>query len=303
MLFKRILGFLILLSILVGCSNSADHIDESETISKTISAGSTEPLQETIQSVSNNDATQTERNTKTVSRPTRERINEEPESPLASIYLSQTNRNISDKTVSAFFDFFMKKPIYYAFHTENELNNHSYDVVIALDEPDRSYMKINDGQDIFELVSSDTKQYFLLDETEQTAREIKPETVADQMLYLKSFQKMNELAQHLYYVGSGKAVFYGQQVEFEEYTQDNEIFIRYYFEREKCLGFRTFMNQKIQSETKINSLYHEFPDGVHLFDVPDSYQVINLKDPASTDLVPTETGLDETMQETETLVP
>lgn len=199
---------------------------------------------------------------------------EEPDSPLQEITISQAEQGVSDREALRFFKTFSTIPVYYAYKSTILPENKSQEVIISIDEIGRTYTKIESESDSVEIVSTAKDVYYELDRENKTANPISKEVAQGDIISKDVFEQIYEQAELLYYVGSGKATFGGREVEFEEYTKDNKTFVRYYFDQDSVFGHRTFENNQLKLQVVISALKNYFPDQMDVFVIPDDY-IIN----------------------------
>ncbi|NLJ69978.1 MAG: hypothetical protein GX328_00740 [Clostridiaceae bacterium] len=199
---------------------------------------------------------------------------EEPDSPLKEIIISQAEQGVSGREALRFFKTFSTIPVYYEYKLTTLPENKSQEVIIAIDEIGRTYTKIGNESDSVEIVSTAKDIYYELDRENKIANPISKEVAQGDIISKDSFEQIYEQAELLYYVGSGKAIFRGREVEFEEYTKDNKTFVRYYFDQDSVFGSRTFENNQLKLQVVISALKNYFPDKMDIFLIPDDY-IIN----------------------------
>ncbi|HHU53385.1 MAG TPA: hypothetical protein GXZ43_04825 [Clostridiaceae bacterium] len=200
---------------------------------------------------------------------------EEPDSPLQEIAISQAEQGVSDREAIRFFKTFSTIPVYYAYTSTVLPENKSQDVIISIDEIGRTYTKIESKTDSVEIVSTSKDVYYELDRENKIAYSISKEDAQGDIISKDVFEQIYEQAELLYYVGSGKATFKNRDVEFEEYTKDNKTFVRYYFDEDSVYGHRTFENNQLKSQVVISALKNYFPDQMDIFLIPDDFTINN----------------------------
>ncbi|MGB4609426.1 MAG: hypothetical protein WBH77_02255 [Saccharofermentanales bacterium] len=198
---------------------------------------------------------------------------EEPDSPLKDITISQAEQGVSERQAMRFFENFSTVPVYYAYKSTILPENKVQEVIIAIDENGRTYTKIKSESDSVEIVSTAKDVYYELDRENKVANPISKEVAQGDIISKDVFEQISEQAELLYYVGSGKAIFKNLEVEFEEYTKDNKNFVRYYFDQNSVYGHRTFENNQLKSQVIITALKNYFPDQMDIFEIPDDYTI------------------------------
>lgn len=164
---------------------------------------------------------------------------EEPDSPLKEIVISQAEQGVSGREAFRFFEIFSILPVYYAYKSTTLPENKSQEIVLSIDEIGRTYKKIETETDSVEIVSTAKDVYYELDRGNKIANPVSKEIAEGDIMLKDLFEQTFEQAELLYYVGSGKGTFGGREVEFEEYTKDNKNFVRYYFDENSVFGHRT----------------------------------------------------------------
>ncbi len=118
------------------------------------------------------------------------------------------------------------------------------------------------GEDLY--YYSDGKQLYGLDFEEQTYTLLSPETyTADEILYLGNYTHCSS---------TGKDVFLGRELDYEDFTVTGTEWIRYYFNEDESLaGYERYdtLTNEIVEITSYEVFTSEFPeDAVLYFDIP-----------------------------------
>lgn len=203
---------------------------------------------------------------------------DEPASPVNTIKLSQAEQGISNRQAERFFKTFSTIPVCYSYKTTTYPENKVCEVKLAIDDNDQTYKKISMNEIEVEILSTINGQYFELDAVEEAANEISQEEAQGDIISRNTFERIYNLANVLYYVGEGQAKFLDQEAYFEEYTRDNETFIRYYFTDDHVLGHRSFKDNNLLSEVEIKTLKNYFEDELYIFEIPEGYSINYLAD-------------------------
>ncbi len=266
----KCLFLLVMMFSLIGCSNQETEDEQSSLTlemstnttsysSAAIETESTETVEESEETVPNKSISYTQE--------------EEPDSPIALIRLTNAEQGVSGRAASKFFNTISVVPVYYEYIITDFVNNDELQITLALDEKHRSYTKISKNNQEVELLLTESNQNFLLDREHRLATEVSESDVKDYLISNELFTQMSETAEHMYFVGNGEANFHNQEVTFEEYTQDNKTFIRYYFADDMVLGHRSFIENRLNSETRIIALKNHFPELMDIFEIPDDFTI------------------------------
>lgn len=198
---------------------------------------------------------------------------EEPDSPIAEINLSQAEQGVSEREAKRFFKTFSTIPVYYEYKSTTLPENKTQTVTISIDEIGRTYTKIESEQDSVEIISTADEKYYELDRENKVANRISKEIAQGEIISKDVFEQIYAQAELLYYVGKGKGQFSSHELEFEEYTKDNKTFVRYYFDDESIYGHRTFENNQLKSQVAIKALKNYFPDEMEKFLIPEDFTI------------------------------
>ena len=119
-----------------------------------------------------------------------------------------------------------------------------------------------DGDDLY--YYSDGKQLYGLDFEEETYTLLSPDTyTADEILYLGNYQHCSS---------TGVDLFLGKELEYEDYSESDTEWIRYYFDENDVLaGYERYntLTGEIVEITSYEAFTSEFPeDAVLFFDIP-----------------------------------
>ncbi len=122
------------------------------------------------------------------------------------------------------------------------------------------------GEDLY--YYSDGKQLYGLDFAEQTYTLLAPETyTADEILYVGDYTHCSD---------TGKDVFLGDELDYEDFTVTDTEWIRYYFnEDESIAGYERYntLTNEIVEITDYEVFTSEFPeDAVLYFDIPAGFK-------------------------------
>lgn len=197
---------------------------------------------------------------------------DEPHTPVKKIEMAMVEQGVVGRKADEFFSPFAKLPLYYSYELTNQ-DSSKMEVVLAVDEDNRAYLKISSETEVVELVSPNEDETYLLDSTNKTAKALSPEETTEYWNPRDLASSIFEQSSQLYYVGTGKAIFNSAPVTFEEYTRDNISFTRYYFSAEKSLGHRVFSEGKLIFSVTITKLTNSLEEGP-IFSLPADYRLL-----------------------------
>lgn len=197
---------------------------------------------------------------------------DEPHTPVKKIEMGMVEQGVIGRKADDFFRPFSKTPVYYSYELTNE-DSSKIEVVLALDEQNRAYLRLSSENETVELLSPSEDEIYILDSANKTAQALSGDEVLEYWNPRDLARSIFEQSSQLYYVGTGKAIFNSAPVTFEEYTRDNISFTRYYFSAEKSLGHRVFSNGKLISSVTITKLTNSLEEGP-IFSLPEDYRLL-----------------------------
>ncbi len=262
-----------LLLSLLSCS-SHDPAESTESVSDDETVVQVSSQAETTES-----ASKSENNT-TASEPTRSQIDQstpddeqgdEPASPLRQIQFYQAEQGVRGRKAEAFFEQLSEYPLYYSYQSRNSENDEKLNIVMAIDAEQRLYARYENMKQSIEIISPVSGQYYLVDSDSKTFAPVAETEIEAFLITPKMTSSMMDGANRLYFIGSGKAKFEHTDTDFEEYTRDNQSFIRYYFNHNQPLGHRIFRDGQLQSEIVINKLSDQIDAEEVIFEIPSDY--------------------------------
>lgn len=285
-LLKHILKLLLIITIAfsaIACGEVTDDRENNSAINSTTNeASNTDSNTQTVElsNDANENGTKVESSSEKLEESSEAQqtmddfdYEEEPDSPVAEITILQAEQGVSDREAARFFKTFSTIPVYYKYETTSIPEDISQFITISIDEIGRTYTLISDEEISVEIVSTADEKYYELDRENKTANQISKEMAQGEIISKDVFEQLYAQAELLYYVGSGKAQFGGRELDFEEYTKDNRTFVRYYFDDKSVFGHRTFEDNQLKSQVKIEALKNYFPEEMDIFLIPEDFTI------------------------------
>lgn len=183
-------------------------------------------------------------------------INDEPAVPV-SVPKDNPIRGIAGSRVERFFRTLSVNPVTYHYAvlpSEGDLQDaediDALEVYIALKD-DMAYMRIDTKDSALALLQLSASTYYQMDFLAGTYEILPGLTTQSNELSMEAFRQLETNAGNFINTGAGPAIFFGQRVNFEEFTADGASYVRYYFVGDVLVGHRRFEDGKIVRTVRV----------------------------------------------------
>lgn len=205
-------------------------------------------------------------------------VNEEPPVPI-HVPKKDSLRGISGSKVERFFKTLSVNPVTYHYlllpseNMPNSANNEgAVEVYIALYN-DSSYMRVATEDKNVAFLQLSENSYYEMDFSSDTYQIIPGSITDSNQLSMRAFRALEDNASGFIPTGKGSAVFFGRRVDFEEFTADGELYVRYYFIGDVVVGHRSFKNGKIVRTVRVYESSNKYDEG--LYHIPEGMKQID----------------------------
>ncbi len=205
-------------------------------------------------------------------------INDEPAVPV-SVPKDNPIRGIAGSRVERFFRTLSVNPVTYHYAvlpSEGDLKDaediDALEVYIALKD-DIAYMRIDTKDSALALLQLSSSTYYQMDLIAGTYEILPGLTTQSNELSMEAFRQLETNAGNFINTGAGPAIFFGQKVNFEEFTADGESYVRYYFVGDVLVGHRRFEDGKIVRTVRVFEASNRYDEEV--FQIPEGLKQVS----------------------------
>lgn len=205
-------------------------------------------------------------------------INDEPAVPV-SVPKDNPIRGIAGSRVERFFRTLSVNPVTYHYAvlpSEGDLKDaediDALEVYIALKD-DMAYMRIDTKDSALALLQLSSSTYYQMDLIAGTYEILPGLTTQSNELSMDAFRQLETNAGNFINTGAGPALFFGQKVNFEEFTADGESYVRYYFVGDVLVGHRRFEDGKIVRTVRVFEASNRYDEDV--FQIPEGLKQVS----------------------------
>lgn len=205
-------------------------------------------------------------------------INDEPAVPV-SVPKDNPIRGIAGSRVERFFRTLSVNPVTYHYAvlpSEGDLKDaediDALEVYIALKD-DMAYMRIDTKDSALALLQLSSSTYYQMDLIAGTYEILPGLTTQSNELSMNAFRELETNAGNFINTGAGPAIFFGQKVNFEEFTADGASYVRYYFVGDVLVGHRRFEDGKIMRTVRVFEASNRYDEDV--FQIPEGLKQVS----------------------------